>query len=314
MGSGKKIAALFPGQGSQAVGMGADFAKSFDVSRQVFDEASEALGYDALGKVTEGTAEELKRTEFTQPLVLTASLAAYRAAVEEVGPTFEGGAGHSLGEYSALVAAGAVKVGDAVRIVRSRGRLMQEAVPEGEGAMAALIGGSPESISEMCDSIEGIVQPANFNCPGQVVISGAAGPVAEALGVIKNFGIAKAIPLPVSAPFHCPLMKPAAEGLKPELDGAEWGGFNWPVITNADAEFNTDGGRVADIMFRQIESPVRWEESIKKMLEAGFTHFVEMGPGNVLTGFMRRIDRKTPAISVSKVEDLEKLKEFLGDD
>jgi len=311
--SERKTAALFPGQGAQAVGMGADFAEAFSVSREVFDSAGEALGYDALKMVTEGSADDLKRTEFTQPLVLTASVAVLKAVMQEIAPEFKGGAGHSLGEYSALVASGALSLEDAVRIVRSRGRLMQEAVPEGEGAMAALIGGKPDSIAELCDSVEGIVQPANFNCPGQVVISGAAGPVKEACENIKKFGILKAIPLPVSAPFHCPLMKLAADGLRPELESAGWNAFAWPVMTNADAAFNDDPARGADIMYRQIESPVRWEESIRGMLEEGYTHFVEMGPGNTLAGFLKRIDRSAPAISIGKVDDLDKLKEFLGD-
>lgn len=308
------IALLFPGQGSQAPGMGKALYDASPASRAVFDEASRALGLDVAALCFTGTEEELKLTENTQPCIFAVSVAAYRALVAETGIAPMCAAGHSLGEYSALAAAGALSVADGARILRSRGRYMQEAVPVGEGAMAAIIGLSPEGVEAACraGSSRGVVSPANFNGGDQIVISGRAEAVEAACLAAKAAGAKRAMPLPVSAPFHCALMKPAADRLAPELAAAAPGTFRFPVVANVDAEAYPAGSPVADRLVRQIVAPVRWEESVRKMRSLGANAFLEAGPGKVLSGLVRRIDREARVASFGAPEDLPGVRALLG--
>ena len=284
------IAFLFPGQGSQAVGMGRALAEQFAEARQVFAEADLALGERFSDLIFNGPAERLTLTENTQPAILTTSIAAYRVlSGRGIEPQMV--AGHSLGEYSAHVAAGTISFGDAVRLVRNRGRYMQEAVPVGAGAMAAVLGLDPETVQQACDEAAAgdVVSAANLNAPGQVVIAGAAAAVARAVQRAKALGARRAIPLQVSAPFHCALMTPAAERLTPELLGLTFHRPRVPIIANVDAEPKTDGRAAVDALIRQIASPVRWEDVMRRMVADGARLFVEVGPGTVLTGLGRKI-------------------------
>src|SRR3989339_226300 len=278
-----KSAFVFPGQGSQTVGMGKDLAES------LLDQANQILGFDLKKLCFEGPEEELKKTEITQPAILTVSVAAFQQLATR-NPQPATVAGHSLGEYSALVAAGAIKFGDAVKIVNLRGKFMQEAVPIGQGAMAAIIGGERAKIEEVCAGIEG-VWPANFNSPGQIVISGQKEAVEKASAACKDAGAKRAIPLPVSAPFHCPLMQPAADKLKMELDKIEVKDATIPVIANVTAAAVTSAAEIRDLLVKQVTSPVLWEDSVKKMIADGVSSFVEVGPGKVLSGLIKKIDR-----------------------
>ncbi|MEK6778546.1 MAG: ACP S-malonyltransferase [Candidatus Deferrimicrobiota bacterium] len=287
------IGLLFPGQASQFAGMGKELYDAYPAARAVFEEASRAAGMDIPALCFEGTEEELRLTENTQPAIFTVSVAAYRVLERETGIVPVCAAGHSLGEYSALVSAGALALGDAARLLRSRGKYMQEAVKVGEGAMAALIGLSPEGVEAACraGAAKGVVEPANFNGGDQIVISGSAEAVLAACEAAKAAGAKRALPLPVSAPFHCSLMRPAAERLAPELRAALTGIFRFPVVANVTAEPYDPSGPAAEFLIRQIVSPVRWEESVRKMRAMGATAFVEVGPGKVLSGLVRRIDR-----------------------
>ncbi len=287
------IGLLFPGQASQFAGMGKELCDAYPVARDTFAEASDAAGLDLAALCFRGTEEELRLTENTQPCIFTVSVAAWRALERETGIAPLCAAGHSLGEYSALVAAGALSLFDAVRILRSRGRYMQDAVPVGKGAMAAVMGLSAEAVEAACraGSVRGVVEPANFNGAGQVVISGDADAVAAACEAAKAAGAKKAMLLPVSAPFHCPLMRPAAERLAPELRAAARGALRFPVVANVTAEAYPSDAPVADLLIRQVVSPVRWEECVKTMTAMGATAFLEVGPGKVLSGLVRRISR-----------------------
>ncbi len=288
---------VFPGQGSQAVGMGAELGQA----SARWDEASAASGVDLRRLCFEGPEAELLLTANTQPAILTASIVALDALVE-AGITFDFVAGHSLGEYSALVAAGAMDFADAVRTVRARGQCMQEAVPPNEGAMAAIMGLDRNSVFQACEEAReaGLVQVANLNAPGQTVIAGASGAVKRAVELAKAKGAKRALPLPVSAPFHCALMAPAAARLEAVLRTVRIRDLTVPLVTNVDADVLTEGTRVADALVRQVTAPVRWEEGVARLLKEGAETFIEVGPGKVLSGLIRRI---APEVRVLNVED-----------
>jgi [acyl-carrier-protein] S-malonyltransferase len=308
------IGLLFPGQASQFAGMGKELHASYPSARAVFEEASTAAGMDLAALCFRGTDEELRRTETTQPAIFTVSVAAFRVLAEETGIEPVCAAGHSLGEYSALVASGVFSVGDAARVLRSRGRYMQEAVNVGEGAMAALIGLSPEGVAAACraGAGKGVVEPANFNGGDQIVISGSAGAVLAACDAARSAGAKRALPLPVSAPFHCSLMQPAADRLAPELRALAQGPFRFPVVANVTAEPYPTGAPVAEGLIRQIVSPVRWEECVRRMRGMGVTAFLEVGPGKVLSGLVRRIVRDAGAAAFCAPGDLAAVRALAG--
>jgi [acyl-carrier-protein] S-malonyltransferase len=304
-----QIAFVFPGQGSQYVGMGKDLCDTFDAAKKVFADADDALGFRLSEVCFSGPEADLKLTENTQPAILTASIAALRVLESEtpLRPAFV--AGHSLGEYSALVAAGALEFRDAVKVVRERGRLMQQAVPAGEGAMAVVLGLEMDAVSALCeDAAQGeVVSPANFNGSGQVAIAGAKRAVARAMALAKERGAKRVLDLPVSAPFHCQLMQPAADGLEKILHSVVVRPFDVGVVTNVEADVNRDTGRVKPLLIEQAVRPVRWEESVKKLAALGCRRAVEVGPGKVLKGLMKRI---APAMEVENFEapaDLSKM-------
>jgi [acyl-carrier-protein] S-malonyltransferase len=301
-----KLAFLFPGQASQYPGMGKSLADAFPESKAVCDEADAALDFSISKVCFEGTEEALRLTENTQPGILTVSIAAYRA-LEQRGITPDLVAGHSLGEYSALVAAGAVDLTTAVRLVRARGRYMQEAVPPGEGAMAAILGLSPADVAEICrKAAEGeVVSPANLNTPDQIVISGSAAAVKRAVEIASQAGAKRAVILPVSAPFHCALMAPAGKRLEPELRAARFSDLRFPLVTNVDAEEVTTGNEAREALIRQVTQPVRWLDSMREMIELGVNVFVEVGPGKVLAGLLRQIDRSVRCFNVEDAASLQ---------
>ncbi|MGO9062945.1 MAG: ACP S-malonyltransferase [Candidatus Binataceae bacterium] len=298
-----KLALLFPGQGSQKVGMGSQLFHDFPSARSVFEQADSALGMNLSRLCFEGPEEDLRLTANTQPAILTTSIAALRALQSEFQLAPELAAGHSLGEYSALVAAGALDFGDAVRAVRQRGQFMQEACPPGQGAMAALIGLATDVVGEVCTaaSTDGeIVVPANLNAPGQIVVAGHAPAVRRAVGLAKERGGRMSVELNVSAPFHCSLMKPAQEAMAPVLQGISVKPLRFGVIANVSAQINQDPTRVVPLLLEQITAPVRWEESMRTLAGAGISNAIELGAGRVLAGLMRRISRE---VSVAGVED-----------
>jgi [acyl-carrier-protein] S-malonyltransferase len=298
-----KVAFLFPGQGAQKVGMGSALAHEFEPSRRVFEEADEALGFALSRLCFEGPEEELRLTANTQPATLATSIAALRALKAECGTAPELAAGHSLGEYSALVACGAIDFRDAIRAVRERGRLMQAACAPGQGAMAALIGLELAAVEAICAEVSGdgeLAVPANLNAPGQVVISGHAGAVRRALELAKSRGGGASIELKVSAPFHCPLMQPARDGMAAVLDGLQVNSMRFGVIANVNAEVNRDPSRIKPLLLEQITAPVRWEASMGTLAGTGITETIEFGEGKVLAGLMRRINR---TVKVRAAED-----------
>jgi len=310
-----KVAWVFPGQGSQSVGMGREIFEASAAARDVLAKADQALAEPLSKLIAEGPEETLTLTANTQPAIVTVScavLAAMREAVPTLGaPAFA--AGHSLGEYSALVAASSLALEDAVRLVRARGRAMQEAVPPGEGAMAAIMGLDPEKIEDVCKrAAQGeIVSPANFNAPGQVVIAGHAAAVARA-NELASAEKGKAIPLKVSAPFHCALMAPAARVVGSELDRVNVNPLAFPVVANVDAKPNTDPSRVKDLLVRQVDGPVRWEATIRLMASEGVTHILEIGPGKVLAGLIKRITKEIKVLSVGDAGALKEVSAFLN--
>jgi [acyl-carrier-protein] S-malonyltransferase len=300
------VAIVFPGQGSQAPGMGRDLTEKFAVARQVFEEADDALGFAISKLCFDGPAEDLQLTENTQPAILTASVAAFRALREEgiSAPAFV--AGHSLGEYSALVAAGALSLADAVRTVRARGRYMQEAVPVGTGAMAAVLGADLGDIERICSEASAgqVCSIANFNSPNQAVIAGHTEAVDRAVELLN--GVAKrVIKLKVSAPFHCALMKPAEDKLAHDLEQLDFQAPAMPVVTNVDARAVTAPDELRDALVRQVSSPVRWVDSMQLLIEHGVDTFVEAGPGKVLSGLIRQISRDVKTLNVEDAASLE---------
>jgi len=290
------LALLFPGQGSQFVGMGKALCESSSAARAVFEEADRVLGLPLSRLCFEGPDEDLKLTVNTQPAILTHSIAAHRELAASSPERLEGAtfcAGHSLGEYSAEVAAGALTFADALRLVRERGRFMQEAVPPGVGAMAAILGLPPQDVEAACREASAgeVVAPANYNTPEQTVIAGHAAAVARASDLCVARGAKRAIPLPVSAPFHSPLMAPARERLQPLLESAPFSQPAWPVITNVDAAAAARGPVLRDALIRQVDSPVRWVESVRLLAREGVDRALEIGPGNVLAGLVKRIEK-----------------------
>lgn len=299
------LAYIFPGQGSQYAGMGRALFEHYAAAREAFEEADDALGFSVSRLCFEGPAEDLQLTENTQPAILTTSIAALRALASEgfAPPSFV--AGHSLGEYSALVAAGALSLRDAVRTVRARGRYMQEAVPVGVGAMAAILGAEARSVGEACaEASQGeVCSPANLNSPKQIVIAGDAPAVERALENLKSRGVRKAVKLNVSAPFHCALMQPAQERLATDLEGIEFADLRVPLVSNVDAKLISAGAEARDSLVRQVTSPVRWSESVELLVNGkGVKTFVEVGPGKVLAGLLRQIAPGARAINVEDAE------------
>jgi [acyl-carrier-protein] S-malonyltransferase len=294
-----KVAFLFPGQASQYPGMGKEIAEKYPAARAVFDEADRTAGFSVSKMCFEGTEDDLKLTANTQPCILTVSVAVYRVLAEKgFQPQFV--AGHSMGEYSALVAAGSLAFADAVKLVRRRGEVMQDAVPAGTGAMAAIMGLSHAQVAEVCKKASDgeQVSAANLNTPEQTVISGGAGAVKRAVEIASQSGAKRAVVLSVSAPFHCSMMQPAQAKMEPMLRATKFADLRVPLITNVDAEDITKGDEAREALIRQITAPVRWEDSIREMIEQGVNTFVEVGPGRVLSGLLRQIDRSVHSFNV----------------
>jgi [acyl-carrier-protein] S-malonyltransferase len=310
-----KLAFIFPGQGSQTVGMGKDLHDGFAEARAVFDAVDAALGEKLSRMCFEGPEEALKLTANTQPSILTVSAAA-AAVLAARGVVPDLVAGHSLGEYSALVAAGACGAAEAAKAVRARGTFMQEAVPAGQGAMSAVLGLAPEKVREICAAVaaetSAVVSPANYNEPSQTVIAGAAGAVEKAGAKLKEAGAKRVLPLPVSAPFHCALMAPVRGRLEPVLRAISWKAPAAPVVTNVEAKPNSDPARIVPLLLEQVTAPVRWIECVEELVRQGVTRVVEVGPGKVLSGLAKRIDKSVEVWNVEDRASLEKTLAALG--
>jgi len=310
------IAYIFPGQGSQFAGMGRELAEQSAAAREVFAEADDALGFSLSQLCFEGPDEALQLTENTQPAILTVSIAALRAMEAEGLPVPEFVAGHSLGEYSALVAAGSLSLSNAVRTVRARGRYMQEAVPVGVGAMAAILGADEQIVFEACREAAlegGVCSPANINSPKQIVIAGNTAAVERAMELLKERGAKRAIKLAVSAPFHCALMQPAQDRLRTDLEGTDFADLQLPLVTNVDAIAIRSGSEARASLVRQVSSPVRWLESVKFLASAGIESFVEVGPGKVLSGLVRQIVSEARCLNVADPATLEATRTALAE-
>jgi [acyl-carrier-protein] S-malonyltransferase len=305
-----KIAFIFPGQGSQYPGMGKELADAFPVARQVFEEADEALGLKLSDLCFSGSEDELKLTANTQPAILTTSIAVLRVLEQETGLKAAYLAGHSLGEYSALVCSGALAFADAVRTVHARGTFMQEAVPVGTGTMAAMLSIEIGQLEDICrEAAQGeVVSPANFNSPGQIVIAGSTAAISRAIEIAKGRGFRKTMLLPVSAPFHCAMMKPAADRLSAVLDAVTVHDMSLPVVANATALPNAAKEQVRSLLVTQVCAPVLWEQSVIAMVGLGVTRFIEIGPGKVLCGLVKRI---TKEVELANIEDSASLKAIL---
>ena len=304
----KKTAFIFPGQGAQKLGMGQDFYEGFEESREVYDWASENLNMDMKALCFEEN-DRLNITRYTQPALLATEIAMLKV-IEAKGIVPAVTAGLSLGEYGALVAAKKMSWQDALRVIERRGLFMQEAVPVG-GAMSAVMGLDFEKVEEICRNTGGIVEPANYNCPGQIVISGEAEAVEKAGAAIKAAGAKRVAPLKVSGPFHSSMLKGAGEQLKPELSKVTWMDSDIPYVSNTIAEPVADSSAIEGLLVRQVSESVRWQQSVEKMIEMGVEVFVEIGPGKTLAGFLKRIDRKFPCITIEIAEDLKKLEELV---
>ena len=313
----EKYALCFPGQGSQIVGMGRELFEAFDVAKAVFEEADDALSSHLTRLMFEGDAAELTLTKNAQPAIMTVSIAALRVLTDSMGVNLEPEccAGHSLGEYTALVSAGALSFAEAVRLVRKRGELMQEAVPEGKGSMAATLGMTPETAENLCKSVapDGEVRPANYNAPGQIVISGLTEYVDKAIAQAKNFGAKRAVKLNVSAPFHSKFMKPAAEKLKLEFENCKsWNDAKWQIIANVSAKALRKADEIRESLYAQTFSPVLWENSVKFMCEElGVNDYFELGSGEVLAGLIKRCKKGVNIISAGNPEKLEEIAKCL---
>ncbi|MBO8463692.1 MAG: ACP S-malonyltransferase [Firmicutes bacterium] len=305
-----KVAFMFPGQGSQYVGMGQDFYEQFEESKEVFESATKLLGF-SMEELCFEENEQIHITEYTQAAMLTASTAILRK-VESMGIKPDYTIGLSLGEYNALVASKVLSFEEAVQVVRQRGILMQNAVPVGLGTMAAVLGAKKEFIEQVCEDTEGIVGIANYNCPGQIVISGEVEAVKQASEALKEQGVKRVIPLKVSGPFHSKMLEQAGQKLLEVLDTVELKNPEIPYVANVNAQIITKAQRIKELLAQQVASSVRFEQSIERLIEEGVTTFIEMGPGKTLSGFVKKINRNVNVIQIEKVEDLEKLKEIVS--
>lgn len=302
-----KTAFVFAGQGAQKVGMGKELSENFDIAQKTFEEASDAIGFDIKEMIFSGDEKTLMLTENTQPAIVTMSIAALRV-LEENGICADVAAGLSLGEYSAHVASGTFAFADSVRLVKKRGKFMQEEVPEGVGAMAAILALSAEEVKKVCDEASqfGVCEPANFNCPGQIVVSGEVGAIDKACEIAKEMGAKRAMKLAVSAPFHCSMLKGAGEKLAKELEKISVFDMNIPVITNVTADYVAKKEDVKELLKLQVSNSVRWEESVRRMIADGTDTFIEIGPGKTLSGFIRKIDKEVRVFNVEDMQSLEK--------
>ena len=305
-----KLAFVFPGQGAQYVGMGKEFYEQISVSRKVYTIASEVTGLNLPGLCFEKN-EQIDITEYTQIAMLTTE-AAILAALQEKGVKADVAAGLSLGEYGAILTVGAMSLEDVFRVVRQRGILMQEAVPTG-GAMYAVLGMDGEKIAKICDETEGIVSVANYNCPGQIVITGEEGAVAVAAEKLKEAGARRCIPLNVSGPFHSAMLKEAGEKLGKVLEQVELRAFSTPYVTNVTAEYVTEPSEIKELLGRQVYSSVKWQQSVERMIADGVDTFIEIGPGRTLTGFLKKINKNVAGLHIEKVEDLDAVVKMLGE-